>query len=468
MLARVALLALCWQTPSLAAVDPPALQRVADALCAQIAERLLAETLDAPVVALWVSGDASILGQEGRLGQELERLMVFRLSARPAVARVEVVPAARGEAGLERARAAGATWLVHAAVGTAGGRLVASAELVPLRASFWERLADPTPRGALHHMTASAELDEGVRLLLGLTRSPPPLGSWHMEELLLVHRRVLDAALGDLDADQGDELVVLYEDALEVFALEDGQPRRLSTYPLGDVPAEPSPTRDPSGGLLVVDFNRDGRHEVLYKLFGRRWGELLTWNGSRFVSVRRLARVPLCLVQQARRPTLVGALPEAGTNRFAPELEIADINAASGRALTLPAPFLSLRCHQAEDGRLTIGVVDARRKLQRLDLDGRLEPVVEGVGAGMGLVDLDLDGEPEAVLSEPSWPGEPDGVRVLAGAREGGQLLWQSRDVIGSIVAIHGAGPSGQGKPQAVLVAVEAGGQASRIYLLGR
>ncbi|HOX46783.1 MAG TPA: hypothetical protein PK668_24515 [Myxococcota bacterium] len=448
--------------------EAPALQRVADELGAQLAARLQAETLDAPVVALVVAGDASVLGQAGRLAQELERLLVFRLSARPAVLRVEPVSAEAGEAGLERARAAGASWVLRCAVGTSGAKLVATCDLVPLHTPFWDRLVDPLPRGALHHVFAGAEIDDEVRLLLGLTRAPPPLGSWHLEEVLVVPRRILDAGLGDLDGVSGGELVVLYEDALEVFSLQTGRARRLTTYGLGGVPAEPVRTRDPSGSLVVVDFNRDGRYEVLFKLFGRRWGELLTWSGAKLVPIRRLARLPLCLVQLERRPTLLTAVPEAGTNRLAPELELADINSEAGRALTLPGPFVALRCHQAEDGSLTIALVDGARAVQRLSLGGQLEPVTADAGAGMALVDLDMDGDPESVLSEPVWPGEPDGVRVLASVRGGGQPLWRSRDIIGSIVAISGGDPRGDGKQQAVLVSVEPGGQASRVYLLGR
>jgi hypothetical protein len=451
-----------------AGAEAPALQRVADELGQQVAARLQAETLDAPVVALVVAGDASVLGQAGRLAQELERLLVFRLAARPAVLRVEPVSADGGEAAMERARAAGASWVSRCAVGTSGAKLVATCDLAPLQASFWDRLADPLPRGALHHVFASAESDDEVRLLLGLTRAPPPLGSWHLEEVLFVPRRILDAGLGDLDGAPGGELVVLYEDALEVYSLQAKGTRRLATYALGGAPAATVRTRDPSGSLVVVDFNRDGRYEVLYKLFGRRWGELLTWSGVKLEPIRRLNRLPLCLVQLDRRPTLLTAVPEGGTNRLAPGLELTDINVEAGRTLTLPGPFVTLRCHQAEDGRLSIALVDTARAMQRLTLDGQLAPLVADAGAGMGLVDLDMDGDPESVLSEAVWPGEPDGVRVMASAHAGGQPLWRSRDVIGSIVAISGGDPIGDGKQQAVLVAVEPGGQASRVYLLGR
>jgi hypothetical protein len=451
-----------------AGAGQPALQEMADELAARILPALEAESLDACVLALRVEGDASILGHEGRLIQQLENLMVHRLSSQPIVARVELISGHAVEQALERARGLGASWLIRCTLGTAQARLTATADLSPLGMPFWERLADPTPRGARHHLFASVTADAEIRMLLGMERALPALAGWRLEEALYLPRRVLDAGLGDLDGDGRPELVLLGEDILEVYSLAEGSPRRLASQELESIPLEATRGRDPIGSLVVVDFNRDGRSEVFYKLANRRWGELLVWNGARLEPIRKLGRVPLCLVHLARRPTVLSGLPEAGTNLFQPALEVADINASTGSPLALSGPFASLRCHQNATGRIEIRLVDARGALHRLELDGTQTLEVEKVGAGSGMADLDQDGRAELILSEAVWPGEPDGLRVLSGGPGGGEVLWRTRELIGSVVAVSGGLANGQGRTQAVIVALEPGGRASRIYLLGR
>jgi hypothetical protein len=144
---------------------------------------------------------------------------------------------------------------------------------------------------------------------------------------------------------------------------------------------------------------------------------------------------------------------------------VADINRSSGTAHSLPGAFLTLRCWQssAEQAPWMV-VVDREGRMFRLDAAFKTRPLQERVGAGAGVVNLDRDAVPELVVSDRVWPGEADGLRVIAHK----ELLWQTREVVGNVVAVAGGVFRAGGQVQALLAAVEPGGSASRIYLLGR
>ncbi len=452
-----------WAAPA-SGGEPPALQQLADELARRVTAVLHDETSGTPIVAVVVEGDQAILGQEGRIAQELERLLVFRLQAGTAVERVIPLGSRQGAQALDQARLRGATWLLQCVFGLKKDSVYLTADLTPAHVPFWDRLVDPVPRGSQHHLFVSAGMDEEIGLLLGKSRAPPSLGNWHMDELLYVPRRVLDLGLGDLDGDGGGELVLMYEDSIEVFSFSGGEPQRLAGYDLAHVPREKKQTRDPVGGLLVTDFNNDGRFEVFYKHFNRRWGEILSWTGARLRPVRKLRRIPLCQFRHDNRPVVLYGSPESGTNRYRSGVELVDVNASSGEVHELQNQFSSLRCFQREGHEPWIVVVDSNGDLSHLGGDWRVESTVKGVGAGAGVLDLDLDGRPDLVLSEPVWPGDPDSLRVVSQ----GEVVWRSTDVVGGVVAVAGGDLSGTGKIQAVVAAVEPGGKASRIYLLGR
>jgi hypothetical protein len=308
-------------------------------------------------------------------------------------------------------------------------------------------------------------VDDEIQLLLGKSRAPPPLGKWRLQELLYVKDRILDVGMGDLDGQVGAELVLLYEEAIEIYTLREDQPRRLIRHKLGHLPEAKIRSRDPAGNLLVVDFNRDGQSEIFYKQFGRRVGEILSWSGSRLRSIRKMTRVPLCVYRKGRRAQVIYGTSEPGTNHYSRDIEVADINQSTGKKVTMPGSFSTFRCWQSKSGGAPwIVMVDLKGRLQRLDTEWNAQQIQLDVGAGAGLIDLDGDGGPELVLSDPVWPGEPDGVRVISRS----DLIWQTGEIVGGVVAVAGGDLEGLGKYQAVLVAVEPGDSASRIYLMGR
>lgn len=446
----------------------PALQLLADELYQRLEDVMQKAELSDPVVAIVVEGDNSILGKEGRIAQELERLLVYRMEAGAVVG--QALPLGAGGAkAAEEARGRGAALLLRCVVGVEQGTVHVTADLTPLHVPFWDRLVDPVPKGAKEHMFVSTRVDEEILLLLGKSRAPPPLKSWHLSEVLYVPRRVLDLGLGDLDGDEHSELVLLYPDAIEVYSLKDvaagGPPRRLVTHSLAHLPEARVLSRDPVGSLLVADFNSDGRFEVFYKLFNRRVGEVLSWGGSELRPIRQLKKVPLCVYRHRGRARILYAEPDPGTNHYLPQVEVADINRSSGTAHSLPGAFLTLRCWQSSPEEAPWMVaVDRAGRMFRLDASFKAQPVQEGVGAGAGVVNLDRDAVPELIMSDDVWPGEADGLRVVAHQ----EVLWQTREIVGNVVAVAGGAFRTGVQTQALLAAVEPGESASRIYLLGR
>jgi hypothetical protein len=453
-----------WSAPAGALAGEAALQRLADALADQAAEKLAARGAELPILALAVEGDRDLIGREGRLTQELQRLLVFRLEHGTAVERTLELGHGEGALALQRARRSGADWLLRAVVGLKADRLHATADLTPIATPFWEGLVDPLPRGSRYHLFASVEADDEIAVLMGTARAPPALGRWNLAELLSVPGRILDVGLGELDGRPGLELAVLLDAAIEVYTIGERGPRRLVRHSLADLPAARTRTRDPAGSLLVVDFNRDGRFEIFYKHFNHSHGQVLRFTGVKLVPIRELEAVPLCVLQLAGRPTILSGRIDAGTNRYRPELELIDINASSGERVDLGTPLQSVRCWQPPDRPPVAAAVDIEGRLQRLNAEWQVTDRMTGSGAGAAPVDLDLDGRPELVLSESVWPGEPDGLRVFAGE----ELVWRTEQVVGNIVAVAGSPPLAEEKPLAAVATVESSEGPSRVYLLGR
>jgi len=449
----------------LARSSVPALQELANKLDKKLQIILQREKLEDQIIALVVEGDASILGREDRLTQELESLLLYRMNASLVVAKVVPLGSQGGKQAADLARKSGAFLLMRCVLGIDDQTIHLTADLTPLRMPFWDRLANPIPRGAKEHFFVSTKIDDEIHILLGKSRAPPPLGRWQLAELFYLPRRVLDLGMGNLDGVEGAELVLLFEDAIEVYSLRGGNPRRLVTHSLSYLPETNVRVRDPSGSLLVVDFNLDGQAEIFYKLHDRGVGEILSWTGNSLRSIRKLKQVPLCVFRHRKRVQIVYGTPEPGTNHYLAQIEVADINQSSGELFTLQDQFYTLRCFQSSDDQsVWIVNVDLQGKLSRLDSEFKGEQVQEKVGAGAGVVDLDRDNLPELIISDPVWLGEQDSVRVVSK----GVVVWQSRDIIGGIVAIAGGDLDGKGKVQAVLAAVDSNETASRIYLLGR
>ena len=443
---------------------PPALQQLADGLADKITKKLKADSAEVPTAALVVELDQTLLGKADRICQQLEKLLQYRLESGTGVERVFILEHPNKSGALTLAERQGASLLIRLVVGMTDKKIHASADLVPIDRPFWVALIKPRPKKARHHVFEAVTADEEVTLLLGASRAPPALGTWRMRELLYVPKIVLDLGVGNLDDKKGLELVLLTEKSIEAYSFSGNKHHKLVSYDLTALPSAQHQTRDAKGSLVVADFNRDGVSEIFFKMFGHHFGEVLSYTGLRLRPLRKLKRVPMCLIHLKGRPTVIYGTPEAGTNRYSREILIADINSSSGKKVELESQFSTLRCWQTEEGLTWIIVVDDRGNLRRLDPSWQVQSTFGSVGVGAGIFDLDRDAWPDLVLSKWVWPMEPDSVQVVSK----GEVVWRNSSVLGSIVAVTGGDWDGSGKIQALIAAVDFSANASRIYLMGR
>lgn len=301
-----------------------------------------------------------------------------------------------------------------------------------------------------------------MAVLLGLAQDAAALPELHLTRLLDVEGPVLDVGLADVTGDGRSDVVLLRLEAVELYQFEENRPELSVRYRLDHLPQERIRTRDPRGRLTVADFNRDGRAEIFYRSFQRRPGEILAWTGSELRPVRRFERVPLCVVRMAGRPLILFGQPEAGTNYFQPRPELCDINEPRGRRIEITAAFWDLRCLQPEGAEAPWMLwVDREARLHRGETDEPLADVESGMG--MAPADLDGDGQPEYVLSDPVWPGAADALVV----RFSTERQWSSRDIPGSIRAVS-AEDGKAGASRVLVLSCELAADRCRVFLLER
>jgi hypothetical protein len=443
----------------------PALQKLSSSLYREVVEILPKTTASDPIVVIEMRGDDTIIGREGRIVQELERLLLYAMDSGSVVGEVIAINKGELESTVRRARLDGATWLLRCVVGVDQSKIYITADLIKLPTSFWGRMAKPVPVGADQHIFVSSKLDEEVGLLLGKSRTPLTVRQWKLAEVIYVPHRLLDVGLGNLDGSGSSELVLLSEKSIDIYSIDTKSPRRLSTYDLTKLPDMKMRVRDPAGSLLVVDFNQDGNFEVFYKLFNRLYGEILVYSGNNLVPLRKLKQVPLCVYHSKGRAHVLYGRQSPGTNYYENMIELTDINQSTGKQKSLPGQFYSMRCWQkSKDAYPWIAFVDRLESLFRVELTDDVLAIESGVGAAFGIVDLDGEGGPEMVLSDPVLPREQDGVRIVTE----GSLVWKSKDIVGSIVAISAGNIDDEGQEVAVIASVEPSGNGSRVYILGK
>ena len=251
-------------------------------------------------------------------------------------------------------------------------------------------------------------------------------------ELLTLPGRALDIGVGEVDGSGGLELVVLYPKQLEVYALSSKPPlSRIGVYGFEHLPQGAEQVRDPTGHLVVADFNADGLDEVFYFVFGFRAGEMLRWGKRRFTPLRSLDKVPMCVFRKAQRANLLFGTPRAGTNQYLPQLLIADINASAGTALSVPSPFINLKCVQRDPA--------ADPWIVSVDVSGNVwiwrgqewDLLFSRVGAAIAISPKGPEEGWSWLLADRSWPGEKDGFRVLNPQRQ----TWRKAGIEGDIRA---------------------------------
>ena len=345
------------------------------------------------------------------------------------------------------ARDAGADLLVTVRPSLAGRSLSLVAEVVPTRPNFFLQGRPALRPAGSRLVTVAVEADLAAR---ALAATPAARGGLALRPLAVLPEPVLALAAGPTaDAGSAPRLVAVTPSAV---LLLDAAGAVLASHPLP--PPSPGPrVRDPGAAAVVSGF---GPGRIGYAVSGRGGGELLSAAGDRLQRAGALPAVPL---SAGAAGVLFGS--------FAPGLGVLeDSLSLSPDGATPPRSPRWLLAAAAAPGPATVAfaVLDADFTLRLLGPAlGTAAPEVPGVGVAFALADLDGDGEAEVVASS-ALPGGSDRVRVLRPGR-GGEPLFQSGPIPGSLRAAAAADLTGDGVDDVVLAATLGEGGA-RLWLL--
>lgn len=362
-----------------------------------------------PPVALHLSGTSA----------ELQRATATLLAARLAFNQQAplVLDAPSPEAAENLARERGARSLVRLTISVQNGELTARGDLLGTWVNFWSGRTPSRPSTPAAAIVRAVEADAGALALAALspmTASSPSMAvttgprQVRLMGAVLVRLEQVPAALatGDLDGDGKDEVAVLTERAVSVFAA-DG--RVLARRELEGLPLSPAPPREPFGVMAVIP--QPARLAVWSARYAH--GEVLVFDSAKS-TLRPIGPLDTAPLGANERGTFT-----SGQTTFTPEVRLSE-----GRILTAPAPFTSA------------SIVPPRMLFVHLDGTASLysrptvPPVrIPGIGAGSALGDLDGDGTPELIATSPQLFPTPDVVRVYTLSGDDPTthgVLWQS------------------------------------------
>ncbi|WP_407659965.1 FG-GAP repeat domain-containing protein [Hyalangium gracile] len=329
-----------------------------------------------------------------------------------------VLDAPSPEAAENLARDRGARSLVRLTVSVQSGELSARGDVLGTWVNFWSGRTPTRPATPAAALAQVVEADAGALALAAL--SPLTSSSTSMTAVssgprqvrlmgaVLVRLEQAPAALaaGDLDGDNKDEVIVLTERAVSVYA-DDG--RLLAQRELDGIPLSPSPPREPFGMVAVIP--QPPRLAAWSARYSH--GEVLVLDRVKG-ALRPIGPLDTAPLGASERGTFT-----AGQTTFTPEVRLGE-----GRILTVPAPFTAA------------SIVPPRMLFVHLDGSASLYPRatapairIPGIGAGSALGDLDGDGTPELITTSSQLFPVPDVVRVypLSGDDPTSHgVLWQS------------------------------------------
>jgi hypothetical protein len=388
-LATLLLSTLAAAPPAPAPAAPPSVERLAQ-LVVEDVRALKPE----PPVAVHLSSAAP----------ELRRAVGTLLASR--LAAVELGPmvleAPTPEAAEAVAREQGARSLVRLTLSVSEGQLRATGDMLGTWVNFWAGRAPTRPPAPAAALVRAVEADAGALALaaissqafssspLAMTSGPRPV---RLMGAVLFRLEQVPAALaaGDLDGDGVDEVAVLTERAVSIFA-SDG--RLLARREMDGLPLSPAPPREPFGVVAVIP--QPARLAAWSARYAH--GEVLVFDRAKS-TLRPIGPLDTAPLGVSERATFT-----SGQTTFTPEVRLGE-----GRILSVPAPFTSA------------SIVPPRMLFVHLDGSASLylrpttPPVrIQGLGAGSALGDLDGDGTPELITTAPQLFPSPDVVRVYA------------------------------------------------------
>ena len=339
-------------------------------------------------------------------GDELAVRIATQVAGKIGVAKAHAQPAALAVARGLSGRAAS---LVYLQLEIAKGELRVTADLYPVVSNSWERLRNPVP-GPRAHAFAMAPLDAEVRGFL----TPVLLEQATIHKVRHEEGEVVAVGCGDVDGDGGNELVLVTRQRVSIAKLRGGKLVVQRTAPWNTIASRvPVPMREPIGSVLVSPPGHRG--EILLGTTDR--GGVVV--DATLVAKRQLTGLPVpggdgdaCTVASADASAFEGNAIACDLP-LPPEKPAAPVKGKSTKVepvVMFAAPVARYDAVAALDavGRdgsvaqiLAVREPNGRLRLRRQDPGGGrpVEATLEGAGAQLALVDLDLDGIPEIVTT---------------------------------------------------------------------
>ena len=336
-------------------------------------------------------------------------------------------------------------------------------DLLDVRIDFWTRVRRPVT-GVSHRFHVRVRLDAEIRSLLDLNARRSGARHFKESELDLTQwvNSPLSTAVGDVNGDGLQELIVLGENRLQVFQLlPDGEKRHLAQVKLSALAMRWRRSRDRYASMFTADLNGDGVAEILFWLSNRRYGHVYSmgklglhpfkWPHKRGHLCRKsqlpgspvkTCGPPLAVMRSdTDNPYLLVGKILGGRNHLEPDVAAWNLN---NQALPQPLKGLywSISTHalkQADIGQVIdlISVVDknSRASITSVDVDSQVlvrdtaeSWHIDGVGTASALVDFDDDGIAEFVTSSDAWPGQSDWISIHQLQANGQSTrIWRSK-----------------------------------------
>ncbi len=371
---------------------------------------------------------------------------------------------------VESARAEDADVLVFVQVISTVARLTAQAETVRVQPGAWasfelSTLPPPEPLGAA---TAAVPLDPATRAMLGAVRPArwPLVPASRPRRIDTPFHGTVALALGDLDGDGRDELVLAAPDRVRIARLA-GASLAFATDTgggwLGALGWTPVPLRQPVGSLAYDA----GSHRVLLRTSAQTGMGAVSLSAGA-VTVTALPAADLypaagygCVVLAPGGVTVTALVPDCGRAIGSPGPR-ASLTLANGAVAAVPVALAwadaSGRTRRVEALADGVGGCELR-------VDGQRVAVLTDVAPPLALADLDGDGRVEVLAAGAGNPWAPDRLRVFTltatGAEERPGLA-----VPGPVEGIAVGDVDGDGLPEAVVAAQDPQRRATTLWIL--